>query len=56
MYWLAKLKNPDQKVTLSDEHQDMKWLPLQEAQKISGYEEMQKLLEEFHEKALKVVV
>ncbi|CAH2089773.1 unnamed protein product [Euphydryas editha] len=55
VYWLAKIKDPNQKVTLSDEHQDLKWLPLKEAQEISGFEDMKKLLAEFHEKALKIV-
>ncbi|CAH0590113.1 unnamed protein product [Chrysodeixis includens] len=51
VYWLAKLKNPETKVTLSDEHQDLKWLPLEEAQEISGFDDMNLLLAEFHEKA-----
>ncbi|CAH2235347.1 bis(5'-nucleosyl)-tetraphosphatase [asymmetrical] [Pararge aegeria] len=55
VYWLAKLKNPDQAVTLSDEHQDLKWLPLQQAQEISGFKDMQNLLAEFYDSALKVV-
>ncbi|XP_049877093.1 bis(5'-nucleosyl)-tetraphosphatase [asymmetrical] isoform X2 [Pectinophora gossypiella] len=55
VYWLAKLKNPDYAVTLSDEHQDMKWLPLKQAQEIAGYDDMKKLLEEFNEKAEKLL-
>ncbi|XP_023947886.1 bis(5'-nucleosyl)-tetraphosphatase [asymmetrical] isoform X2 [Bicyclus anynana] len=55
VYWLAKLKNPDQKVTLSHEHQDLKWLPLQPAQEVSGFKDMQDLLAEFHDMALKAV-
>ena len=51
VYWLAKLKNPETKVLLSDEHQDLKWLPLKEAQEISGYDDMKLLLSEFNEKA-----
>ncbi|CAH1640407.1 unnamed protein product [Spodoptera littoralis] len=51
VYWLAKLKNPETKVQLSDEHQDLKWLPLREAQEIAGYEDMKELLLEFNEKA-----
>ncbi|KAI5642929.1 NUDIX domain-containing protein [Phthorimaea operculella] len=54
VYWLAKLRDPEHPVTLSDEHQDLKWLVLKDAQKIAGYEDMQKLLEEFHEKASKL--
>ncbi|XP_014364644.2 bis(5'-nucleosyl)-tetraphosphatase [asymmetrical] [Papilio machaon] len=55
IYWLAKLKNPEQSVTLSDEHQDYKWLPLQQAQDLSGYDDMKLLLADFYEKALKLV-
>ncbi|KAI8419897.1 hypothetical protein MSG28_008522 [Choristoneura fumiferana] len=54
VYWLAKLKNPEHPVTLSNEHQDLKWLPLDEAQKISGFEDMNQLLAEFHEAAKKL--
>lgn len=55
IYWLAKLKEPEQNVALSDEHQDLKWLPLKEAQEISGFEDMKLLLTEFHGAALKLV-
>ncbi|KAJ8717388.1 hypothetical protein PYW08_005787 [Mythimna loreyi] len=51
VYWLAKLKNPETKVILSDESQDLKWLPLKEAQDISGFDDMKQLLLEFNEKA-----
>ncbi|VVC92759.1 unnamed protein product [Leptidea sinapis] len=54
VYWLAKLKNPNTAVKLSDEHQDFKWLPLQQAQEISGFEDMKILLSEFHEYAIKL--
>lgn len=54
IYWLAKLKDPEYPVTLSKEHQDMKWLPLHQAQEIAGYEDMNALLAEFHEKAQKL--
>lgn len=51
VYWLAQLKNPDTKVTLSDEHQDLKWLSLHQAQEISRFDDMNQLLAEFNEKA-----
>ncbi|XP_047030976.1 bis(5'-nucleosyl)-tetraphosphatase [asymmetrical] [Helicoverpa zea] len=51
VYWLAKLRDPETKVQLSDEHQNLKWLPLKEAQDISGYEDMKQLLTDFNEKA-----
>lgn len=55
VYWLAKLKDPHKNVTLSDEHQDLKWLPLQQAQEIAGYDDMKSLLTEFYEKAYKLL-
>lgn len=51
VYWLAKLKNPNTKVLLSNEHQDLKWLSLEGAQEIAGYDDMKQLLAEFYEKA-----
>lgn len=51
VYWLAKLKDPQKSIELSDEHQDLKWLPLQKAQEIAGYNDMKQLLAEFNEKA-----
>ncbi|XP_063540221.1 bis(5'-nucleosyl)-tetraphosphatase [asymmetrical] [Cydia strobilella] len=55
VYWLAKLKNPEQQVTLSDEHQQLKWLPLEQAQEISGFDDMKQLLAEFNEHAKKLL-
>ena len=43
-YWLAKLKNYDTVVKLSEEHQDLAWLPVEEACKRAEYPEMQKVL------------
>ncbi|ENN70778.1 bis(5'-nucleosyl)-tetraphosphatase [asymmetrical] isoform X1 [Dendroctonus ponderosae] len=48
-YWLAELINPDAKVKLSNEHQDFKWLPLKEACEISGYQDMEDVLNKFDE-------
>ncbi|XP_038211546.1 bis(5'-nucleosyl)-tetraphosphatase [asymmetrical] isoform X1 [Zerene cesonia] len=53
IYWLAKLINPETPVKLSDEHQDFKWLPLQEAQELSGYDDMKIMLSEFFDVASK---
>lgn len=44
IYWLAELINPNTQVKLSDEHQDMKWLPFKEACEIGKYKEMKDLL------------
>uniref|UniRef100_A0A6F9DNL5 Bis(5'-nucleosyl)-tetraphosphatase [asymmetrical] n=1 Tax=Phallusia mammillata TaxID=59560 RepID=A0A6F9DNL5_9ASCI len=48
-YWLAELKDPKNKVTLSDEHQDFVWLPIAEAMQRSGYDDMQDALKKAHE-------
>jgi hypothetical protein len=45
IYWIAHLKN-DQEVLLSHEHQEKKWVSLEEAIKLSKYAEMEKLLRE----------
>uniref|UniRef100_A0A8R1DJG2 Bis(5'-nucleosyl)-tetraphosphatase [asymmetrical] n=1 Tax=Caenorhabditis japonica TaxID=281687 RepID=A0A8R1DJG2_CAEJA len=45
-YWLALLNNPDD-VTLSHEHQNWKWLELDDAVKIADYAEMGSLLRKF---------
>ena len=39
-YWLAELKKPYGPITLSDEHQDFKWLDLEKAIEIVKYKEM----------------
>lgn len=48
-YWLAELVNPNATVILSDEHQDFKWLRLQEACDLAQFKEMQDTLKEFDE-------
>ncbi|XP_045501692.1 bis(5'-nucleosyl)-tetraphosphatase [asymmetrical] [Colias croceus] len=53
IYWLAKLINPETPVKLSDEHQDFKWLPLQQAQELSGFDDMKVMLAEFFNVASK---
>lgn len=47
-YWLAELINPNATVKLSDEHQDFKWLGLDEACELAGYKDMTDTLKEFH--------
>ena len=49
-YWLAKLNNPEDKVILSDEHQDCKWLQLEEACDLSGFPDMANVLKNFQKK------
>lgn len=52
-YWLAQLINKDVSVQLSSEHQAYKWLNLNEACELSGYEDMAELLKKCHEFVLK---
>ncbi|XP_015603710.1 bis(5'-nucleosyl)-tetraphosphatase [asymmetrical] [Cephus cinctus] len=47
IYWLAELIAKEKDARLSNEHQDFKWLPLQEACKLAGYKEMQDILQNF---------
>lgn len=48
-YWLAELINPQTKVKLSDEHQDYKWLNIEEACKYGQFKEMQDTLNFFND-------
>jgi len=43
-YWLARLKDYNCHIKLSDEHQDFKWLQIKEACDLVGYEDMQNAL------------
>ncbi|XP_045464766.1 bis(5'-nucleosyl)-tetraphosphatase [asymmetrical] [Harmonia axyridis] len=47
-YWLAELTNKNVTVTLSNEHQDFKWLSVQEASNLAKYEDMVNLLNKCH--------
>lgn len=49
IYWLAELINPHTNVILSDEHQDMKWLQLQEACVLGKYQDLQEMLKYYEE-------
>lgn len=40
VYWLAELINPAAQIQLSDEHQDFKWLRLEEACVYGKYNDM----------------
>ena len=48
VYWLAKLINFEETVVLSEEHQAFKWLSLDEARDLSGFEDLKKVLTDFH--------
>ncbi|XP_063813872.1 bis(5'-nucleosyl)-tetraphosphatase [asymmetrical] isoform X2 [Pseudophryne corroboree] len=49
LYWLAELSDPNASVKLSSEHQDFRWLQLQEACKFAGYPDMQDTLNEAYQ-------
>lgn len=44
VYRLAELRDPDTPVTLSDEHQDYRWVPLKEACTLAQFTDMQDTL------------
>lgn len=43
-YWLARLKDYNCQIKLSEEHQDFKWLQIKEACDLVGYKDMQSAL------------
>lgn len=43
-YYLARLRNPEQKINLSDEHQNLNWANLQEACRLVKHQNMQDIL------------
>ena len=50
-YWLAELLKPTENtVVMSDEHQDFKWLSLNEAKNLSGFKDFNEALDECHAK------
>ena len=51
-YWLAELSREGAEVVLSDEHQDYKWLPLDEACKLARFEAMQDALKKSEQKLI----
>ncbi|CAL8402741.1 unnamed protein product [Arctogadus glacialis] len=44
LYWLAELRDPEASVTLSEEHQDYRWAPLEEACSLAQYKDLQDTL------------
>ncbi len=46
-YWLGRLRDPEGRpVTLSEEHQDFKWLGLEESCRLAQFDTMRKALEQ----------
>ncbi len=48
-YYLARLRNAEQEINLSDEHQNLSWSNLQDACKLVKYENMQNILRKAEE-------
>ena len=48
VYWVSELKDPNFPVTLSHEHSEYKWLPLEEACPLLQFEDMQKAVRDAH--------
>lgn len=46
-YWLAELINPDTEIRLSDEHQDHKWLRMQDACTYAKHYDMQNMFRQY---------
>ncbi|CAL8338043.1 unnamed protein product [Lota lota] len=49
LYWLAELRDPEAAVTLSEEHQDYRWAPLEEACSLAQYKDLQDTLKAAHQ-------
>ncbi|XP_073409271.1 bis(5'-nucleosyl)-tetraphosphatase [asymmetrical] isoform X2 [Dendrobates tinctorius] len=49
VYWLGELEDRSVSVKLSHEHQDFRWLRLQEACAYSGFQDMQEALNEAYQ-------
>lgn len=47
VFWLAELTNKNKNVTMSKEHQNFKWLPLEEACTLVDYNEIQDVLKHY---------
>ena len=48
-YWLAELLKPaENTVVMSEEHQDFKWLSLQEAKDLNGFKDFNEALDKCH--------
>lgn len=50
VYWVAKLKNWEKNIKLSEEHTEYKWLSLADAKVYSTYEDFNNMLDEFDSK------
>lgn len=48
VYWLAELRDVTKPPTLSEEHEDLKWLVKDDAKRLGGYSDFADMLEEFH--------
>lgn len=55
VYWLAELVDVTKSPTLSEEHEDLKWLNKDDAIRIAGFTDFAEMLEEFDEKCSEIV-
>jgi bis(5'-nucleosidyl)-tetraphosphatase len=51
-YWLAELMDPKKEPTLSDEHEDLRWLAKEDAKKLAGYKDLADMIDYFHSQIL----
>ena len=49
-YWCAEMVNLKTEITMSDEHQNFKWLQLNEAKQLSGFHDFNECLDTCEEK------
>lgn len=49
VYWLAELRDQQRNPILSDEHTEFRWLPKDEAIKLSGYPDFAAMVDYFHD-------
>lgn len=54
IYWLAEVVDVTKAPTVSEEHEDLRWLSKDDAIRIAGYNDFAELLEEFHEKYIEM--
>lgn len=54
VYWLAKLMDPTKAPILSEEHTEFEWLPLEDAIKLTGFNDFENMIRYFHNKIPKL--
>lgn len=49
LYWVARVNDPYVTIKLSDEHVDFKWLSIEPAKNIVGYEQTKKVIQDAYD-------